>query len=161
MIIRPEQPADAAAIRRVLEAAFPGPDEANLVEELRADGDAVIALVSVDAADIVGHVMFSPMAAPFRALGLGPVAVAPDRQRSGIGDSLIRQGLAEAKAADWQGVFVLGDPAYYRRFGFDPALAQGFASPYAGPHLMALALGGPLPATNGRVDYAPAFGRLG
>ncbi|MBN8942283.1 MAG: N-acetyltransferase [Rhizobiales bacterium] len=161
MIIRPEQPADAAAIRRVLEAAFPGPAEAGLVEDLRADGDIAIALVVEDGADIVGHVTFSPMAAPFRALGLGPVAVAPARQGAGIGASLIREGLAAAGAAGWQGVFVLGDPAYYRRFGFDPALASGFTSPYAGPHLMALALGVPLPVTTGQVDYAPAFGRLG
>ncbi|MGL4289713.1 MAG: GNAT family N-acetyltransferase [Phreatobacter sp.] len=161
MIIRSERPADAVAIRRILEAAFPGPAEAGLVEELRADGDAALALVAEDGADIVGHVMSSPMAAPFRALGLGPVGVAPARQGAGIGETLIRQGLAEAEAAGWQAVFVLGDPAYYRRLGFDPALASGFASPYAGPYLMALAVGAPLPATTGQVDYAPAFGRLG
>lgn len=161
MLIRSERPEDMAAIRGVLEAAFPGPEEARLVEELRADGDAAIALVAEAAGVVVGHVMFSPVAGPFRALGLGPVAVAPAHQRSGIGDKLIRQGLAEAAAAGWQGVVVLGEPAYYRRFGFDPALAEGFISPYAGPYLMVLALGGPLPATSGRIDYAPAFGRLG
>lgn len=161
MVIRHERPDDAAAIRAVLEAAFPGLEEARLVEELRADGDAAIALVAEASGIVIGHVMFSPMTGPFRALGLGPVAVAPAHQRSGIGGKLIRQGLAEAGEAGWQGVVVLGEPAYYRRFGFDPALAAGFTSPYAGPHLMALALGGPLPVTSGRIDYAPAFGRLG
>lgn len=161
MLIRHERPDDAAAIRAVLEAAFPGPEEARLVEELRADGDAAIALVAEAGDAVIGHVMFSPMTGPLRALGLGPLAVAPAYRRSGIGGRLIRQGLAEARTAGVQAVFVLGDPAYYRRFGFDPALAEGFASPYAGPYLMALALADPLPAKVGRIDYAAAFGRLG
>ncbi|MGB8843415.1 MAG: hypothetical protein WCC64_20355 [Aliidongia sp.] len=58
-------------------------------------------------------------------------------------------------------VFVLGDPVYYRRFGFDPMLASGFASPYAGPYLMALGLTQPLPSLSGKIDYAPAFAALG
>jgi putative acetyltransferase len=114
-------------------------------------------LVAVDADKIIGHVMFSRMAAPFRALGLAPVSVAPERQRSGIGSELIREGLARAAAAGWAGVFVLGEPEYYRRFGFSPALASGFTSPCAGAYLMALALNGPLPATEGKIEYAPAF----
>jgi len=161
MILREEQPADGAAIRAIVEAAFGQPDEADLVDRLRAAGDSVIALVAEDAGRIVGHVVFSRMEAPFRALGLAPVSVAPDRQKAGIGGRLIRDGLERARQQGWQGVFVLGDPAYYCRFGFNATLAQGFASPYAGPYLMALALAGPLPASKGRVDYAPAFGALG
>jgi putative acetyltransferase len=69
--------------------------------------------------------------------------------------------LARAGAEKWEIVFVLGDPAYYRRFGFDPALASGFTSPYAGPHLMALGLTQPLVKSADRVDYAPAFAALG
>jgi putative acetyltransferase len=88
------------------------------------------------------------------------VSVLPDRQGTGIGTRLIRAGLERAELGGWQGVFVLGEPDYYRRFGFEQALASGFASPYAGPYLMALALGGSLPATTGRVDYAPAFQAL-
>ena len=160
MTIRDEAPADRAGIRALVMAAFGGRQEADLVDRLRAEGDAEIALVAVDGARIVGHVLFSPMTAPFRALGLAPVSVLPDRQGRGIGASLIRAGLERAAPGGWQGVFVLGEPAYYRRFGFDPALASGFASPYAGPYLMALALGGSLPATAGKVDYAPAFGTL-
>jgi putative acetyltransferase len=161
MIVRDEQRADRAAVRAVVEAAFGQPDEADLVDRLRAAGDSVIALVAEDAGRIVGHVVFSKMKAPFRALGLAPVSVSPDRQKAGIGGRLIRDGLERARGQGWQGVFVLGDPAYYCRFGFDAALAKGFTSPYAGPHLMALALAGPLPASEGRVDYAPAFGELG
>lgn len=160
MIIRDEKPADRAGVREVVLAAFGGHQEADLVDRLRADGDAEISLVAVDGTRIVGHVLFSPMSAPFRALGLAPVSVLPDRQGTGIGSLLIRAGLERAELGGWQGVFVLGEPAYYRRFGFDAALAGGFASPYAGPNLLALALGGPLPATAGRVDYAPAFQAL-
>jgi putative acetyltransferase len=73
---------------------------------------------------------------------------------------LIRAGLDRVRHADWQAVFVLGDPDYYGRFGFDPARAAGFSCRYAGPHLMVLPLGGALPATTGAVDYAPAFRML-
>jgi putative acetyltransferase len=101
------------------------------------------------------------MSAPLRALGLAPVAVAPSRQRSGIGSLLIRRALELAVAGKWEIVFVLGDPAYYRRFGFDQALASGFASCYAGPHFMALGMCQPLPVSKGNIDYAPAFAALG
>jgi putative acetyltransferase len=161
MIVRPEEPADRLAVCAVIEAAFPTPAEAQLVDRLRADGDAEISLVAVDDDVVVGHVMFSRMTAGFRALGLGPVAVLPARQRSGVGSLLIKQGLARAAADGWAMVLVLGDPAYYRRFGFDPKLASGFASPYAGPHLMALGLAQPLPRLSGKIDYAPAFAALG
>src|SRR3546814_10906388 len=95
------------------------------------------------------------MTAPFRALGLAPVAVLPGRQGESIGSALIRDGLARATAAGWEGVFVLGEPEYYRRFGFNPAMAKEFSSPYAGPYLMALSLDGKaLPVTSGPIDYA-------
>jgi putative acetyltransferase len=160
-MIRAETVSDIAAIRAVEEAAFARPHEADLVDAVRAAGDAVFSLVAIEAEQLVGHAMFSRMDAPFRALGLGPVAVRPDRQRRGIGGRLIREGLLRAEAEDWQAVLVLGDPAYYRRFGFDPAMAAGLGSPYAGPYLMALPLGAPdLPTRSGRVDYAPAFAAL-
>ena len=159
VVIRDEKPTDRAAVRAISEAAFGGPEEADLVDRLRDDGDREVSLVAVDSDVVVGHVLFSRMDAPFRALGLAPVAVTPQRQRSGIDGRLIRAGLERVRSAGWQGVFVLGDPGYYRRFGFDSTLAGGFASPYAGPHLMALSLGPDLPARSGRIGYAPAFGR--
>jgi len=160
MLIRDEQPGDVPAIRAVVEVAFPQPLEADLVDRLRAEGDSVISLVATDGEAVVGHVLLSRMAAPFRALGLGPLAVLPGRQRAGIGGLLVRESLRRAAAQGWQGVFVLGDPAYYRRFGFDPATARGFASPYAGPYLMLLPFSDGIPR-EGRIDYAPAFAALG
>ncbi|WP_295559227.1 N-acetyltransferase [uncultured Hyphomicrobium sp.] len=153
-----ETPALAPEIRSLLLAAFPTPVEADLVERLRRDGDVAMALAAFENDALVGHVVFSPMAAPFKALGLGPVAVTPKRQRSGIGSQLIRQGLATATDAGWDAIFVLGDPAYYGRFGFRADTAAGFECPYAGPYLMALALSGnELPGRGGSVAYAPAF----
>ena len=159
--IRGEAATDRGVVREIVTAAFGREDEARLVDRLRADGDAAISLVAVEEGRIVGHILFSPMRAPFRALALAPVAVLPARQRSGTGTALIRAGLARAETEGGEGVFVLGEPAFYRRFGFDPALAEGFRSPYSGPYLMALALAGKLPAASGAIAYAPAFGGLG
>jgi putative acetyltransferase len=159
--IRDETPRDITVIHDLVAAAFGRDEEARLVDRLRAEGDAAISLVACEGERLVGHILFSPMRAPFRALGLAPVSVLPDRQRAGIGSVLIRAGLARAEAEGWQGVFVLGEPAFYRRFGFDPDLARGFQSPYAGPYLMALPFRGALPATSGSVEYAPAFAAFG
>ena len=141
-------------------AAFGSAAEADLVDRLRADGDVAIALVAAEGGRIVGQILFSPLRAPFRALALAPVAVLPERQRQGIGSALIEAGLARATAAGWEGAFVLGEPAFYGRFGFEAGLAAGFQSPYGGPYLLARALAGPLPARSGRIDHAAAFAAL-
>lgn len=162
MIIRSEAPADVAAIRAVEEVAFGRSAEARLVDDLRAAGDLVFSLVAVDDDTVVGHAVFSRMKAPFPALALGPVAVLHEYRRTGIGSRLIRQGIARSEAAGWLGIFVLGDPAFYRRFGFDAGKASGFISPYAGPYLMALPLGrSELPTSTGIIQHAPAFAKLG
>jgi putative acetyltransferase len=160
MMIRAETLNDSAAIHEVVCAAFGRANEARLVDQLRADGDSVISLVAVDDVLLIGHVMLSRMSAPFEALGLAPVSVRPDRQKSGVGSSLVRDALACARQGEWEAVFVLGDPDFYRRFGFDPELASGFASRYAGPHLMIAAVKGALSVTTGRIDYASAFAAL-
>jgi len=162
MMVRPETPGDVAAIRAVEEQAFGRSAEAQLVDDLRDAGDSVFSLVAVEGETIVGHAMFSRLQAPFPALALGPVAVLPERQRIGVGSRLIREGIARSESAGWLGIFVLGDPAFYRRFGFNAGKASGFISPYAGPHLMALPLGrSELPASAGSIQHAPAFARLG
>ena len=151
MIIRREHADDFAAIRRLLIEAFGGPGEATLVEGLREDGDLALALVAEDASKIIGHVAFSPLKSPGSALALAPLAVAPERQRRGIGTALIDEGLRQARAGGWGVVFVVGDPEYYRRFGFTSEAAAGFDSPYAGPYFMALLL------SDDPVDAAPVI----
>jgi putative acetyltransferase len=160
MIVRHEKASDRAAAHALVEAAFGRRDEADLVDRLREDGSVVLSLVAVDYNVIVGHILLTRMDAPFTALGLAPLAVRPDRQRAGIGSQLVGAALDRVRAAGWQAVFVLGDPGYYRRFGFDPALARGFSSPYAGPHLMVLALTGKLPVSAGAISYARPFASL-
>ena len=162
MEIRGETAGDIAAIRGLIAAAFPTSAEADLVDRLRADGSAVFSLVAVMDGKPVGHVMFSRMERPHDALGLAPVAVHAAWRRRGIAATLIREGLSCARADGWASIFVLGDPAYYGRFGFAAELAEGFASPYAGPHLMGLALREhALAARTGELCYPPAFAALG
>jgi putative acetyltransferase len=162
MNLRDESAGDHEAIRRLHLTSFSGPGEADLVEQLRKDGDLFISLVAIEGRVLAGHVVFSKMAAPFRALGLGPVAVLPDWRRKGIAAALIQQGIKRATYEGWAGIFVLGDPNYYRRFGLETKHADGFESPYAGPHFMALTLNSEeLPLRFGRIDYAPAFSALG
>jgi putative acetyltransferase len=162
MIVRDEHEHHYAAVRQLLIEAFPTPAEADLVEQLRRDGDAVISLAAFDGERVVGQAMFSVMRAPFKALGLGPVSVVSDKRRLGVAAELVEQGIARAHAGQWHAIFVLGSPAYYSRFGFSADAASGFVSPYAGPDLMVLALGSTgLVPRSGRIDYAPAFAALG
>ena len=161
MTVRSFRESDSAAVRSLLEAAFATPVEADLVERLRADGDAVIELVAEEAGAVVGHILFSPVDAPFPALALAPVAVSPVRQRCGIGSALVEEGHRRALAEGQDAIFVLGEPEYYRRFGYDAASAAGFGSPYAGPYFMVLPLQGRLPADSGEVRHARAFADLG
>jgi putative acetyltransferase len=159
--IRDETQGDAGAIAELVADCFPTRAEADLVDRLRADGSAVLSLVGVVDHQLVGHAMFSRMEAPPGSLGLGPVAVLAAFRRRGIAASLIREGLTRAKAEGWDSVFVLGDPDYYTRFGFGASLAAGFDSPYAGPHLMAMALkAGALDHRGGELRYPAAFAAL-
>lgn len=161
MNIRTESAGDATQIREIHLASFPDSTEADLVDRLRSDGDAVISLVAEENDLLIGHVMFSRMTAPFRALGMAPAALLPNWRKKGVAANLIRSGIEQARNEGWEGIFVLGDPDYYPRFGFDAKMAEGFCSPYAGPYLMALTLqGSELPLQSGRLDYAPAFDGL-
>jgi putative acetyltransferase len=155
--VRPERADDIAAIDTVIVRAFGRDDEARLVAQLRRDGDATISLVAVAGDAVIGHVLLSPMAAPFRALGLAPVSVAPAHQKQGIGAALVNAAIGQARQDGWSAIFELGDPTYYGRFGFRADLAAGFSSPYAGPHFMVLPLANALPVASGIVSYAAAF----
>lgn len=163
--IRPEKPADAPAVRAILQAAFAGDAETDLVDQLRNEGRLLLALVAENlGTGIVGYIAFARLSleigpASTPAVGLAPLAVRPEAQRCGIGSALVRQGLKQAESRGEQIVFVLGDPAFYTRFGFSPGAATAFASPYAGPHFMAVRLSTNAP-TAGRVRYPAAFGRF-
>lgn len=127
VLIRIEAAADHAAIGELTTAAFlttahASGTEAAIVRDLRAAGALVLSLVAVDPAsdEIVGHAGFSPVETdmPGRWFGLGPLSVAPTRQRSGIGSALVRAGLERLSDMEAAGVVLVGDPAYYGRLGF-------------------------------------------
>lgn len=155
-LIRPETDGDRHGIARLLIEAFPTSFETRLVQQLRKDGDVVFSLVAVEDSDVIGHVLFSRLRAPDAALSLAPVAVTANRRRRGIAAALIEAGLERAREESWSAVVVLGDPSYYRRFGFRREAVGGMSCRYAGPGLMGLALSddglhGP------RIEHAPAF----
>jgi putative acetyltransferase len=142
--LRPEDPADTGAIRRVLAAAFARPDvavppEVRLVDELRGSDAWLpeLAMVAEYGGEIVGcalltRVLVNSGTASMPALAMGPVAVAPHRQRIGLGTSVVQAALEAATELGERLVVVLGDPAYYRRFGFSRADRLGLTSPWSG-----------------------------
>jgi putative acetyltransferase len=130
--IRPERTEDAPRIRHVNELAFGQPAEANLVERLRQACTDSLSLVAVDDA-VVGHILFTPVVVESEGrrvlgVGLGPMAVLPDRQRQGMGSQLVRGGLDILRERGCPFVVVVGHPEYYPRFGFEPASVHGLAS---------------------------------
>lgn len=163
MKLRAEEAGDESAISAVVEAAFSGHphsdgSEVGIVERLRSAGALSVSLVAEDDGRIVGHVTFSPVSIADGTpgwFGLGPVSVLPERQRGGIGGALIRAGLEQLRQAGAAGCVVLGDPAYYTRFGYyhDPALTYPAPMPEA---FQQLRLSGAPP--KGEVTYHAAFG---
>lgn len=161
-VIRSEQPSDVDAIRRLIDLAFADAahrsgTEAAIVDALRSAGVLTLSLVAEADGAIVGHAAFSPVAISAtlgRWFGLGPVAVLPPRQRQGIGQALIRSGLERLRQSGAGGCVLLGDPAYYRRFGFvgDPALRFGDVPP---PYFQQLSFTGA--RALGVATFHPAF----
>ncbi len=160
--IRSEKPDDSTAIQEVQTKAFGRPAEAKLVRLIRERNKALISLVAVNDGRVVGHILFSRVTidnASFNALGLAPVAVLPDFQRKGIGSKLIREGLERSKEAGYYAVVLLGDPAYYSRFGFARAADFGLQNEY-GVHdefMVLLLRRGALDEVSGMVKYLPEF----
>jgi putative acetyltransferase len=168
--VRREIPADQAAVAAVHTAAFSRggdgqPAEVSLVDALRDNGDVVpgLSLVAVAGDGVVGHVVCSRGQLDDRpSLGLGPLGVLPAHQRSGVGLALMHAVLAAADALQEKEVFVLGDPAYYSRFGFVLAAPLGLLpqDPAWSEHFQVRPLAGWDPSARGTFRYAPAFDRL-
>jgi putative acetyltransferase len=126
MIIRTETTADVEAITQVTIAAFKTlavshQTEQFIVKALRDAGALTLSLVAEIDGQVVGHVAFSPVTISDGSegwYGLGPVSVLPAYHRQGIGTSLINTGLSMLKDLDGQGCALVGDPNYYKRFGF-------------------------------------------
>lgn len=167
---QPELPADAGPISNVHDAAFaPLGDtasaEAELVRTLRADGAIVpgLSLVAERGGRVVGHVVCSRGHAGDRpALGLAPLGVLPEFQRRGVGTALMEAVIHAADALGEPCIALLGDPAYYSRFGFEPAHTAGIAAPDPAwrEHFQIRRLKAWTHAMAGTFHYAAAFDRL-
>jgi putative acetyltransferase len=164
MLVRSERPEDCAAIRLVNEEAFCRPDEADLVDRLRAQGAALASFVAEAEGLIVGHILFSRMSIETTdqsvpAVALAPLAIMTKFQRQGIGTMLTAHGLDWLRTQKEQMVFVLGPPEYYPRFGFSTDRARFIESPFNPNSFMALELKPhALEGIRGRVLYPAAFG---
>ncbi|MFD7533388.1 bifunctional class I SAM-dependent methyltransferase/N-acetyltransferase [Streptomyces sp. NPDC059849] len=163
---RPETAADAAAVHAVNAAAFPTPDEADLVDALRADPAAWLpglGRVATDGpdGDIAAYALLTRCRvgdAP--ALALAPVATVPAHQRRGAGQAAVRAVLDAARLRGESLVLVLGHPEYYPRFGFVPASRYGIRPGFDVPDeaMMALVLDESVPVPRGTIRYPAAFG---
>lgn len=108
------------------------PGEADLIDRLRADEGWIpeLSLVAEINGQVVGHVVGSRASVgDLPAIGLGPLSVEPGLQRSGVGSALMHAVLGAADALGEALVGLLGEPAYYGRFGFLPAATVGVDSP--------------------------------
>lgn len=160
--IRPEQPGDVEAIGRLTEAAFlaaphTSHTEQFIVAALRRHRQLAVSLVAQADGRIVGHVAASPVSISSGEagwFGLGPISVEPARQGQGIGSALMNSALQALRERGAQGCVLLGDPAYYRRFGFAP-MPQLVLAGVPPEYFQALAFGDA--AVSGEVRYHEAF----
>ncbi|GAB6054369.1 N-acetyltransferase [Magnetospira thiophila] len=141
--LSPERPEHAAPIEALLDNAF-GPDRTlKQSYAYRRDVAALpeLGLVALNGDILVGTIRYWPVVigrSVQAALLLGPVAVDPSLQKSGIGRQLIERSLSKAQSLGHERVLLVGDPGYYERFGFAPAAAQGIMMPGEQPHRLLL-----------------------
>lgn len=163
MIVRDELPGDAPTIRAVIAEAFkPVPysrqTEVAIYDGLRDAGAATVSLVAEEDGEVVGQIVLSPVTIGGEHgdwLGAGPVAVRPDRQGRGIGGALVEAALDRARRMGAPGCVLVGDPAFYGRFGF--AAQDGLThDAVPDPFVQAISFGPPVP--KGRIRFHPAFG---
>lgn len=174
MLLRRERPEDVDQVRAVVGAAFTRPEdraqvpvEVPLLDELRRDRGWLPALsvvaTEVPGGAVLGHVVCTRGAVDDHpALGLGPLAVHPDHQGSGVGTALMHAVLGAAEGRDERIVALLGEPAFYARFGFRPAGAHGIGAPDPawGDYFQVRRLGDDAAGIVGSFRYAAPFGRL-
>jgi putative acetyltransferase len=160
--IRLEQPEDAAAIHELVRLAFTGHPisqgaEPFIIDALRADGALELSLVADVDGEPVGHIAYSAAAVGAAETGwflVGPVAVRPDHQGQGIGRELIEAGLDIMRGRGALGCVLVGDPDFYRRFGFRRVTGVEWPG-VPGEYVLTLPFGEAEPA--GDIGFHPAF----
>ena len=190
--LRPEQPGDEGSIRQINESAFADRTEADLVQTLRDAGAIRLSAVAIlggrtpDGGSVttvgrtgmcsreviggvlVGHALFTPVTVTtdkgdIELLGMGPVAVIPAKQHQGIGTMMIAGCLEHLRSLHNRGVVVVGEPGFYRRFGFIQASRWGLRWEVEVPEENFLALQltpGALAGVSGAVRYRPEFTQI-
>ncbi|WON77336.1 N-acetyltransferase [Serratia sp. UGAL515B_01] len=167
MLIRVEIPVDAAGIDTLLRDTFGRDDEAELVQQLREDGLLTLGIVATDdQGGVVGYAAFSPVdvaGVDRQWVGLAPLAVEESLRRQGLGERLVYEGLDALNEFSYAAVVVLGEPAYYGRFGFKMAAQFGLHCRWPGMEaafqvypLAESALDG----VQGLVEYSSPFNRF-
>ena len=135
--IRLEKPEDIPFVRIINERAFGQPAEADIVDKLRQNCPEALSLVAEDEGYILGHILFTPVTVEtdeksIQGMGLGPMAVLPERQREGIGSIIVEYGLKVLQDRSCPFIIVLGHAEYYPRFGFEIASKYGLTSQWDG-----------------------------
>ncbi|QDT52699.1 hypothetical protein Pan44_07110 [Caulifigura coniformis] len=165
LVFDEENGGDVAIVDQSTIDAFGQPAESQLVQALRKNGGFALSAVARMADRPVAHVGYSPLkvggvAGQPPVLSLAPVSVAPQLQRRGVGTALIHWSLGRLRERGFPAVIVLGEPAFYRRFGFQTAANSGIECPFDVPaeYFMALELQpAALAAITGLVEYRPEF----
>ena len=170
VIIRRESQDDVAIVREVVSAAFnrgddEEPVETRLLDELRTCSGWIpaMSLVAMSNQRLVGHAVCTRgFVKDLKCVGLGPIAVTPATQRTGVGHALMHTMLGVLDALDEPLVALLGSPAYYSRFGFVPTTTVGVDPPDSqwGDYFQVRTLNSFDPRTRGTFQYAEPFDRL-
>lgn len=166
MHVRPETDADHGVIRELLIAGYGSEEIADMVDQLRTDPGKLISLVAEadDSGEILGHVAFTPVTLdghPDLGLtGLACTAVAGSARGDGVGSELVHEGMVVSQHHGAAAVITLGFPAYYARFGFEPAEPYGLSCEYETPRdkfLIRLLEPDQIKGCTGVVRYPQAF----
>ena len=168
VLVHDEQHCDVAGVRALVRAAFGRIDEAILVDRLRDDGALVVSKVLKIDDEVIAHAGTSPMSwvcGTVRPViwALAPVSVKPEMQRRGFGKQIVRATINRCRAAGAEILTVLGDPSYYRRFGFAPAsqhLLQIENADYGDAFMVMELVDGALSDARGSLRWHRAFDTL-
>jgi putative acetyltransferase len=139
-----------------------------LVNSLRDSGIPYISLVAEEGEKLLGHIFFTPVElnssnSEIKVIGLAPMAVAPNRQKQGIGSQLVKAGLNTCLNQGYDAAFVLGHPDYYPKFSFLQSVKYGIKSEYDVPDEVSMVLElkkGTLDGKQGTIKYREAFGSV-
>lgn len=162
MLIRKAVASDSDDIANCTYAAFKNGAEVRLIRQLRTEEDVLLELVAERAGAVVGHVLVSKLKLSpdvgLRCAGVAPLSVLPPHQSGGIGSGLMREVLAQSDLLGLDALFLLGDPSYYKRFGFQTtSILSDYPSEYfqareLTPHCLS--------GLRARAYYANAFSSL-